>query len=338
MKRNQQMVKLFLILFICTAVIFSSAYFGSQAIGKLKKGDQQQTASIKVAEKSVSESVPAEAEKEDVLSKATVSSKELPEDLQPALTVISKIEIPAQASFSLLEFAKKQNLETLSTDTLSIIATGIYQAILPTNFAIEERNIGNELPAYAHLGDEAKVDFTQNMDLAFSNPNKTKYTLDLQLNGNSLTVTLKGAKLSYEYKITTKNEQKLMPKTIVQYSPLLTPGQTMVKNAGHNGLTAAVYRQTYKGDILIKSELIGNDYYPPEYRVEIHALNAPAAQSGNSTDHASQTDQQPAPANPDQTGQPTELTTGTQTNTTNDITSQSTNDSDLWGKPNEGSK
>ncbi len=79
------MVKLFLVLFICTAVIFSSAYFGSQAIGKLKKGDQQQTASLKVAEKPVSESV--QAEKEDVLSQATVSPKELPEDLQPALTV-----------------------------------------------------------------------------------------------------------------------------------------------------------------------------------------------------------------------------------------------------------
>ncbi len=209
---------------------------------------------------------------------------------------------------------------------------------MPTNFAIEERNIGNELPAYAHLGDEAKVDFTQNMDLAFSNPNKTKYTLDLQLNGNSLTVTLKGAKLPYEYKITTKNEQKLMPKTIVQYSPLLASGQTMVKNAGQNGQTAAVYRQTYKGDILIKSELIANDYYPPEYRVEIHALNAPAAQSGTTTDPALQTDQQTAPANSDQTGQPTEPTTGTQTNVINGTTSQSTNGSDLWGKPDESPK
>jgi hypothetical protein len=330
------MVKLFLVLFICTAVIFSSSYFGSQAIGKLIKVDQPQTASLKVAEKPVSDSV--QAEKEDVLSQSTVSLNEIPEDLQTALAVNSKIDIPAQASFSLLEFAKKQKLEMLSTDTLSIIATGIYQAILPTNFAIEERNIGNELPAYAHLGDEAKVDFAKNMDLAFSNPNKTKYMLDLQLNGNSLTVTLSGVKLPYDYKITTKDEQNITPKTIVQYSPLLASGQTMVKSAGQNGQTAAVYRQTYKGNILIKSELIAHDYYLPEYRVEIHALNAPAAQSEATTDPTSQTDQQPAPANPDQTGQPTEPTPGTQTNTTNGTTSQSTNDSDLWGKQNEYSK
>src|SRR6478672_3631150 len=106
MIKNQQVVKLFLVLFVCTAVIFSSSYFGSQAIGKLKKGDQQQTASLKVAEKPVSESV--QAEQDFVLNQATVSLKEISEDLQAALTANLKIEIPPQASFSLLEFAKKQ--------------------------------------------------------------------------------------------------------------------------------------------------------------------------------------------------------------------------------------
>lgn len=332
MKKNQQIVKLFLVLFICTAVIFGFSYFGSQATGNLTKGNQQRTASIKVAKQPVSE--PVQTEREDILNQATISLKEIPGDLQTALTANAKIEISAQASFSLLQFMKKQKLEAVSTDTLSILATGIYQAILPTNFTIAERNIGNQLPAYAHLGDEAKVDFAQNMDLVFSNPNKTKYILDLQLVGESLTVTLKGVLLPYEYKITTKNEQTLTPKIVVQYSPLLSSGQTSVKNAGRKGQTVSVYRQEYQGDRLIKSELVSNDYYPPEYRVEIHGLMAPASQTGTAADSAAQTDQQTASANSAQTSQTAESPTPT----TDGTASQNTNDSDLWGKPNENGK
>lgn len=334
MAKNPQFIKLFLSLFVCTLVIFSSSYFGAKAFGGSKKDKIQQTASVKKNEKPATE--PVISEQEVVLNSATVNVKEIPDDLQAFLTANPKIELPSNSPFSLLDFLKKQKL-MLSTEALSIIGTGIYQAILPTNLTIEERNIGSELPAYAALGDEAKVDFTQNMDLAFSNPNNTKSTLELQLNGNSLTITLKGAKLPYEYKITKKNEQKLTPKTVVQYSPLLTSGQTTIKNPGENGQTVEVYRQTYKGDILVKNELIANDYYPPEYRVEIHALDQPAQTAGAATDTSTQTNQQ-ATSNSEQNSQTAQSTTDGTTTTTKGTTATNTSDSDLWGKPNEETK
>jgi biopolymer transport protein ExbD len=332
MAKKQQFIKLFLSLFVCTLVIFSSSYFGAKAFGESKKENVQQTASVKTSEKPATESVTSE--QEVTLNSATVNVKDVPDDLQAFLTTNPKIELTADSSFSLLDFLKKQKLETTSAEALSIIGTGIYQAILPTNFTIEERNTGSELPAYAALGDEAKVDYTQNMDLAFSNPNNSKFTMELQLNGNSLTVTLKGAKLPYEYKITKKNEQKLTPKTVVQYSPLLTSGQTTDKSPGKNGQTVEVYRQTFKGDILEKSELIANDYYPPEYRVEIHALDQPEQTAGVVTDTSTQTDLQTT-SNTDQSSQTSQSTTDGTTTTT---TATSTSDSDLWGKPNEETK
>jgi hypothetical protein len=328
MVKNQQLVKLFLSLFLCTLVIFSSSYFGAKAFGGAKKENVQQTASVKKNEKQATE--PVTSEQEVVLNSATVKVKVVPDDLQAFLSANPKIELPANSSFSLLDFLKKQKLETLSTDALSIIGTGIYQAILPTDFSIEERNIGSELPAYAALGDEAKVDVTQSMDLAFSNPNNTNSTLEFQLNGNSLTVTLKGAKLPYDYKIAKENEQKLTAKTVIQYSPLLTSGQTTVKNPGKNGQTVEVYRQTYKGDILVKSELIANDYYPPDYRVEIHALDQPAQTQRTVTDTTVQTT--------DSSSQTAQSTTDGTTTTTNGTTATSSTDSNLWGKPNEETK
>ena len=49
--------------------------------------------------------------------------------------------------------------------------------ILPTNFSIIERNISEELPDYAELGFEAKVNPEKNKDLVFSNGNESSYKI-----------------------------------------------------------------------------------------------------------------------------------------------------------------
>jgi len=56
---------------------------------------------------------------------------------------------------------KKKNEKA---ELLNVIATGIYQAVLPSNFSIVERNIGSSLPNYANLGFEAKVNPRNNTD------------------------------------------------------------------------------------------------------------------------------------------------------------------------------
>lgn len=268
-------------------------------------------------------------EKDTVLNVAEIDLMEVPDDLQNILEENPKMEIQAESTFSLLEFVKQKKLK-VNSQTLNILATGIYQAILPTNFSIVERNIGSSLPEYANLGYEAKVNLDKNADLVLENPNKGKFIMEFQLENKHLNVTLKGEKFLYHYKISTKGEQKLTPKTIVQYSPLLLSGKTMIQAIGEDGHIIKVYRDVYQGDQFMKGELISEDYYPPVYRVEVHALAG--NQQGTTPTSTSNTNQTGTNIT-DSSNQTVDQTTATPDNN-----KQGTNESDLWGKPNEQPK
>lgn len=267
--------------------------------------------------------------KDAVLNVAEINLMEVPDDLQNILEENPKMEIQAESTFSLLEFVKQKKLK-VNSQTLNILATGIYQAILPTNFSIVERNLGSSLPDYANLGYEAKVNLDKNADLVIENPNKGKFILEFQLEKELLKVTLKGEKFLYHYKISTKGEQKLTPKTIVQYSPELLPGKTMIQAIGGDGHIIKVYRDVYQGDQFMKSELISEDYYPPVYRVEVHAL----AGNQQGTTSLSMPDTHQTGTNTTNTSNQTV----DQTTATPDNSQQGKNESDLWGKPNEQPK
>ncbi|MEH7254083.1 G5 domain-containing protein [Neobacillus niacini] len=256
-----------------------------------------------------------------VISEVIVSLPEIPSDLATVLENNPEIKIAEEATFSLVEFAKQQKLETSSS--LSVIATGIYQAILPTNFTIAERNISNALPNYAVLGYEARINVEKGADLVIVNPNKASYTLEFKVENKNLKVTLKGEKFLYNYEVNKKDEQLLQPKTIIQYSPLLLPGKTNVQNNGAEGKIVKVYRDIYQGSQLIESQLIAEDYYPPVYRIEIHGL-------AGTQNVETQTITKP---NTNETAS----STGNQVPVTSDTT-QPNSDDDLFGKPNEQPK
>ncbi|WP_413308462.1 G5 domain-containing protein [Bacillus sp. 1P10SD] len=266
----------------------------------------------------------ASQKKDSVLNTTVINLNEIPNELQTFIEKNPAIELKKETAFSLLELAKKHNMK--DAYTLDVLATGIYQTVLPTNISVEERNISISLPDYAALGFEAKVNQSRNADLVLVNPNKEKYILEIKLGNKKLLVTLKGLKFAYNYKISTKDEQKLTPKTVVKYSPLLVPGKTMVQTKGINGLLIKVYRDVYQGESFIKREIISEDYYPPTYQVEIHGL---AGNEQGTTNDSTTTGTQT-----------TESTTSsvTQTLTTRDRNQPDSNDSDLWGIPNEQPK
>lgn len=255
--------------------------------------------------------------KDNVISKAIVQLTEIPHDLAAIISTNPEIQIAEGATFSLLDFAKQKKIE--SSASLSMIATGIYQSILPTNFKITERNISSALPSYTAVGFEAKVHVANGSDLIIVNPNTTPYKFELELVNTDLIVTLKGEKLLYNYVISKKEEQQLKPKTIVQYSPLLLPGQIKVQTNGLDGQIVKILRETYQGEQMITSEVLSEDYYPPVYRVEVHGLTGSTQQASTIT---------PATATTNPTGNPT---------TSSEINEQDSDD-DLWGKPNEQPK
>jgi hypothetical protein len=269
-----------------------------------------------------------EADKnEAVISEVVVELKDISDELYKGIDENPQIKIAEGATFSFLEFAKQQKIE--NTTVLNIMATGIYQAILPTNLSIKERNISNALPDYALLGYEAMVNPAKGVDLVIVNPNKTGYTLEFHLGPSNLKVTLKGDQLLNKYEISKKDEQLLKPKTIVQYSPFVLPGKIKVEKEGADGKIVKIYRNIYQGNQLLNSELISEDYYPPVYRVEIHGLTG--TKQGTSPTNGGQPS-----TGANTTGQTNP--TGSQSPSTSDTNQQVNNDDDLWGKTNEQRK
>jgi hypothetical protein len=260
--------------------------------------------------------------KDIVINEVVVNLEQVSEALYDIIKDNPRIEIAEGNTFSLLEFAKQEKIENVSV--LNIIATGIYQAILPTNLSIKERNISGALPNYAVLGYEAMVNSAKGTDLVIVNPNKSPYTLEFDVVPGKLKVNLIGNELLYKYNISTKDEQILKPKTIIQYSPQLLPGKIKVETTGEDGKVVKIYRNIYQGSELVESQLISEDYYPPVFRVEIHGLKGTEESiNGGQTSPGSDTS--------DQTG-----STGNQTPSTSN--GQNTNDDDLWGKINEQPK
>jgi hypothetical protein len=291
MNNDQRMINLFLILFLCTFFIFCSTFFGSKALETfITPSSTAHTVPLKKQKNNIVQpkmnSLNNPTKSEVTLNTATIPLVEIPVELQTVLLNHPKVEISAKSSFSFDEFAKKQKIDGLSSDNLSILASVMYEAILPTNFTIDERNIGDNFPKYAKLGFEAKVDLLNQRDLVFTNPNQTSCVLEFQLSENLLQVTLKGEPLPYVYQIVKQNEQKITPKTIVQFSPNLKPGQILVNQMGISGQAVDIFREIYQGSKLVSSELISNDYYRPVQRVEIHALNEPANSQGTTTQTA----------------------------------------------------
>ncbi|MGG5254885.1 G5 domain-containing protein [Neobacillus sp. SM06] len=341
MKKNIQLLKLFFAISGSTAIIFSSAYFGSKLYGDFKKSTATVRSASQMKQKNtvVSTAAPAKKALPVVISQASISSAQLPNDAHDLLGNNLKIELPAESTFSFLGFLKSRKLEhDVSSEALSMIGSLLYQTILPTNFTVEERTISSHLPRFAKIGYETKVSTDQNLDLSFYNPNSTSYTLEFQFNQGILKTVLIGAPLSAQFKIRTSEVQTYKPKTIIQYSSLIEQGKKKITVAGENGRMVKVYKDTFRNQEQIKSELVAEDYYAPVYRVEIHPLIAPAAPLSSQT--ADPTVAQPANPAESQKLQPgadqsSAAGNSLQTDSAGQASSSNANASNLFGKPAE---
>jgi hypothetical protein len=183
--------------------------------------------------------------------------------------------IEPKSTFSLLSFLEKQGLSELDSNSMQLLSSGIYQAILPTNFKIVERHIGTELIRDTLLGYEAKVDTLLKWDLSFFNPNEDAYKLEVYGDDQSLIIDLVGAPFLYQYSMSEDGLQEFEQKKIKQYSPLLKSGEIIVSRNGQKGYYIEIYRVIKdETDTVIEKQLVSKDYYPPIHQVEVYALKS----------------------------------------------------------------
>ncbi|UII55051.1 VanW family protein [Cytobacillus spongiae] len=269
-------------------------------------------------------------------------------ELNTFIEKASTIEIKPQSQFSFLKFLEDLDMEKLTSKTMNLIATGIYDAILPSNFSIIERHISGDLPSYAKLGFEASVNQDKNLDLVFSNPNEATFSLQFKAAGGKLTVSLIGHSFLNEYKVLKKDETKFKPKEIIQFNPQLKPTDKKLKQEGTEGLLVKVVREVYddKG-ALLRTEPISEDFYPPIHRILLQGLIVDKGQSGSSNSNSNssgssadedQTDQDEDGSSPSGDDNSDDEETGNEDSSNDQSGEDNDEDDNLWGKPNEQPK
>ncbi|KKK33053.1 hypothetical protein WQ57_24195 [Mesobacillus campisalis] len=274
---------------------------------------------------SVEKLLAGENKADDVISETTLQLDDVSVAMMDWVEGLSPIAIPANSQVSFLKTIEDEKLTSMPSGTMSMIAAGIYQTILPTNFDIIERHIGQALPEYIPLGFEAKVNAEHNLDFVFANPNESDYYLQLHWSYPTLILQLIGSPLLYTYEIEESGKQSFKPKTVIQYSPQLLPGQKAVKEPGKKGTLVKMLRKVYgeKGEFL-REEVISEDYYPPVERIEVHGLKG--SEGGDA----------PGAKADEETADPGTETAETEAD--GSTASKEAEEEEIWGKENETEK
>nr|WP_295975624.1 G5 domain-containing protein [uncultured Bacillus sp.] len=208
-----------------------------------------------------------------VISEAVLPFKENTEQMDLWISQFPTVTIKPHSQFSILDSIEEKGIKTFTSEGLSIIATAIYQAVLPTNFSVTERSISRELPYYAQLGYEAKVDRNKNMDLIIANPNDYEYVLEFKQENSKLHVIVSGPPLLYQYRAVLPEKETFNPKNIVQFDAKLNWGEQKVKTQGKKGYLQKIYRETVDSSgAVISSELLSEDFYSPIHTVVLKSM------------------------------------------------------------------
>ncbi|WP_171016643.1 VanW family protein [Pseudalkalibacillus caeni] len=203
--------------------------------------------------------------------------------------------IDPKETFSLLTFLKENQYEGKDSQSLSLLASGLYQAVLQTNFDIIERHAPEREVDFGEMGMNAAL-VPDQQDLVFHNPNYTAYTIKAEATSNSLSIKIMGYPLAYTYDIKTEKKE-LMPRTTIRYSSDLMPDQKVVVDEGEKGYSVTTYRLLYDSvKDLIDKRIVSEDYISPAPRIErrgypIDATEVPSEMEGTSnTDSGNEND------------------------------------------------
>lgn len=199
------------------------------------------------------------------------------ESMAAVVAAINGVQIAPGEKFSFLTLINELKPIGVSDSELTEIASAIYSVVLKTNFKIEERSIGNQIPEKIAVGEEATINRSLGIDLVFSNPNASSFTLNTAITGDSLTASLKGFPFVYDYAVSTSSKETVNPRLIKQYSAFVTSGKA-VEEEGSEGVRVEIVRSILADGDELKVETISTDFYPPSNRVELYPLTAPPAE------------------------------------------------------------
>ena len=211
--------------------------------------------------------------KEEAVASSTLIVQNPSSSLQQFIFALDGTEIAPFSTFSLLDKMKEEGGSPVADEELTMLASSLYTLVLQTNFEVDKRSIGIGLSPAVEPGFEAVINESLGLNFMFTNPNKSAFTLHVELSDNTIQMSLTGMPFLYEYAPYIGQKETYKPKTVRQYSAFLPVGQIRVADEGKEGLEVSVRRLISYGGTEMEDEAISSDFYAPIPRIEMHSLN-----------------------------------------------------------------
>lgn len=241
---------------------------------------------------------------------------------------VDGLVIEPKSNVSLLEQVNDVPLQNQTA--LNVMASGLYGAVLQTNFDIIQRHISRHLPAYAEKGREASVNLSEAHDFVFFNPNESSYKIQFEVSEEALTVQIVGYPISREYEVLIQNEREIEPRTIIQYSPFAVGPE--MKREGEKGLAYDVFREIYnQNNEAVDTEFITQDYYAPVHTLEERPEPVEPVTPGNGSEDQDSSDSPGDNGEASNVDQQENEDSGSNSNGSEDDVNQSDNSTDKDG-------
>lgn len=174
--------------------------------------------------------------------------------------------------FSFIE-AVNENISRVNSESLTFVASLLYDAVLQTEFEIIERHHSNEIHTAIELGKEASINVPFNEDFKFRNNSDYVGKLHASIDGNAMrleiTSNVKGKEVFVDV-----DKQILSPRIIYRYSADLPVGYKQLIQEGSVGYRVMVTR-TISGNGSREAQQISRDYYPPVNEIILKSSNVP---------------------------------------------------------------
>ncbi|MGI6153324.1 MAG: VanW family protein, partial [Christensenellaceae bacterium] len=145
---------------------------------------------------------------------------------------------------------------------ISQVAGTLYNAALLADMEIVERSRNSWPPDYLEVGLDAALSW-DDKDLKIKNHTKYPMYIAALFVEGAVVVEIYGQSSEYDIEV----ENKILKETPIpspqhQFSSEYKSGENVVLVEGKKGYEVEVYRHYLQGDILVRSELVSEDYFP----------------------------------------------------------------------------
>lgn len=160
------------------------------------------------------------------------------------------------------------------------VSSTLYNAVLLAGMDPVERSNHSLPSAYVGLGRDATVVYGS-IDFKFKNTRPEPVMLGSRVHGNALTIAIFGTPREEKVEITTTVQEEIPFPVLFQEDPTLKPGEDKLKQEGKPGYKVVVRRRIWRGDRLVRDEILSRDTYQPQPEVHlvgpVAGLEAPLA-------------------------------------------------------------